>query len=126
MALGPSRLGVAGRLASALSAGGRSTVTFGEESAKQKTSLTLHVPADARVWLAGNETSSTGATRLFETSNLRSGQTWQNYEIRVATVGDGREKVVSKTSKLVAGGTVELSLDPAARTASADATVSLK
>jgi uncharacterized protein (TIGR03000 family) len=78
------------------------------------------------VWLAGNETSSTGATRLFETSNLRSGQTWQNYEIRVATVVDGREKVVSKTINLVAGGTVELSLDPAARTASADATVSLK
>jgi len=109
-----------------LSAGGRSSVTFGEESAKQKTSLTLHVPADARVWLAGNETSSTGATRLFETSNLRSGQTWQNYEIRVATVVDGREKVVSKTINLVAGGTVELSLDPAARTASTDATVSLK
>ena len=106
-----------------LAAGGRSSLSFTADSAP-KTSLTLHVPADAKVWLAGNETSSAGATRQFQTSTLAAGQAWKNYEIRVATVVDGREQVVSKVIDLAAGQSVELSLDPAQRTASADSTAS--
>ena len=106
-----------------LAAGGRSSLSFTAASAP-KTSLTLHVPADAKVWLAGNETSSAGATRQFQTSTLAAGQAWKNYEIRVATVVDGREQVVSKVIDLAAGQSVELSLDPAQRTASADSTAS--
>jgi uncharacterized protein (TIGR03000 family) len=108
-----------------LAAGGRSSLSFTAASAP-KTSLTLHVPADAKVWLAGNETSSAGATRQFQTSTLAAGQAWKNYEIRVATVVDGREQVVSKVIDLAAGQSVELSLDPAQRTASADATASVR
>jgi uncharacterized protein (TIGR03000 family) len=111
-----------------LAAGGRSSLAFtaATAAAAPKTSLTLHVPADAKVWLAGNATSSAGATRQFQTSTLAAGQTWKNYEIRVATVVDGREQVVSKVIDLAAGQTVELSLDPAQRTASADATASVR
>ena len=108
-----------------LAAGGRSSLSFTAASAP-KTSLTLHVPADAKVWLAGNETSSAGATRQFQTSTLAAGQAWKNYEIRVATVVDGREQVVSKVIDLAAGQSVELSLDPAQRTASADSTASTR
>ena len=108
-----------------LAAGGRSSLSFTAASAP-KTSLTLHVPADAKVWLAGNETSSAGATRQFQTSTLAAGQAWKNYEIRVATVVDGREQVVSKVIDLAAGQSIELSLDPAQRTASADATASTR
>jgi uncharacterized protein (TIGR03000 family) len=113
----------------ALAAGGRSTVSFVEAAAAAtpvKTSLTLHVPADAKVWLAGSATASTGAVRQFETASLKAGQSWQGYEIRVATVVDGRERTVSKTIDLAAGAAVELTLDPAARTAAADATASLR
>ncbi|NDC53954.1 MAG: TIGR03000 domain-containing protein [Planctomycetia bacterium] len=117
-----------------LSAGVRKTVEFGAVAptaqavkAAPKTSLTLHVPADAKVFLAGNETSSQGETRLFETTSLRDGQTWKNYEVRVTRSVDGREHSAAKTIDLAAGSAVELSLDPAAgRTAAVDATAALR
>ena len=84
------------------------------------------MPADAKVWLAGNVTASAGATRQFQTTTLAAGQAWKNYEIRVATVVDGREQVVSKVINLAAGQTVELSLDPTQRTAATDATASIR
>jgi len=123
----------------ALAAGSRATVSFMAKEAStasrqvaKKTSLTLHVPADAKVWLAGNETSSRGQTRLFETATLRDGQTWRNYEIRVVTTVEGKEQVVVKTIDLAAGSQIELALDPAAkteavaRTAPADDTASIR
>jgi uncharacterized protein (TIGR03000 family) len=101
-------------------------VSFDGAVAAPKTSLTLHVPADAKVWLAGNETASSGQTRLFETTTLKDGQSWKNYEIKVATVVDGKEQVVSKTIELVAGRSVELTLDPVQRTASTEAQASVR
>jgi uncharacterized protein (TIGR03000 family) len=108
-----------------LTAGGRSSLSFVEDAAP-KTSLTLHVPANAKVWLAGNATASSGETRQFETTTLAAGQTWRNYEIRVTTLVDGREQVAAKVIDLAAGQSVELSLDPAQRTAAADTTASLR
>ena len=105
-----------------LTAGERTSLSFVE--AASSTSLTLRVPADAKVWLAGNATASSGEVRHFETKTLRAGQAWRNYEIKVATVVDGRERVVSKTIDLAAGDSVELALDPAA--AAAEATASLR
>ena len=120
-----------------LSAGNRAAVSFNPTDATaelqipgidavRKTILTLHVPADAKVWLAGNETASTGETRQFETMSLREGQAWKGYEIRVAAIVNGREETVSKVIDLMAGGVVELSLDPTQRTASADASVAVR
>jgi uncharacterized protein (TIGR03000 family) len=106
-----------------LTAGERTSVSF-VDAAAASTSLTLHVPADAKVWLAGNATASSGETRHFETRTLRPGQTWRNYEIKVTTVVDGRELVVSKTINLAAGDRVDLALDPAS--AGAEATASLR
>jgi hypothetical protein len=57
---------------------------------------------------------------------LRDGQSWRNYEIRVAAVVEGREETISKVIDLAAGDTVELTLDPQQRTASTDATVSIR
>jgi len=107
--------------------GGAATASSPAKPKASKTTLTLHVPADAKVWLAGNETSSQGATRLFETTTLREGQTWKNYEVRVTRVVDGREQSLVKTIDLAAGATVELSVDPTeARTAAVDATASIR
>ena len=117
-----------------LTAGEGSRVSFTSEQPSQPvvkkaptTTVTLHVPADAKVWLAGNATGSTGATRQFETTMLAAGQSWKGYEIRVATEIDGREQVVSKVIDLEAGESVELSIDPTVGLASlADATASLE
>jgi uncharacterized protein (TIGR03000 family) len=117
-----------------LTAGEGSRVSFAPASQSQPvvkkaptTTVTLHVPANAKVWLAGNATGSTGATRQFETTMLAAGQSWKGYEIRVATEIDGREQIVSKVVDLAAGDTVELSLDPTAGLASlADATASVR
>jgi uncharacterized protein (TIGR03000 family) len=112
-----------------LAAGSRSTVSFVPAAASAtpvKTSLTLHVPADAKVWLAGSATASSGAVRQFETATLKAGQAWRNYEVRVTAVVDGSERTVSKTIDLAAGDVVELTLDPSVRTAAADATASLR
>jgi uncharacterized protein (TIGR03000 family) len=106
-----------------LTAGERSTVSFDSAA---KTSLTLRVPADAKVWLAGNATAASGTVRQFETAGLTAGQSWKNYEIRVTAVVDGREETISKVIDLAAGDRIELALDPAQRVASADATASLR
>jgi uncharacterized protein (TIGR03000 family) len=90
------------------------------------TTLTLRVPADAKVWLAGNATASSGVVRQFETRGLRLGQAWKNYEVRVSAVVDGSERTVSKVIDLAAGDRIELSLDPAARTADAASTAALR
>ncbi len=109
-----------------LSAGERSQVSFETEAAPAvaTTSLTLHVPADAQVFLAGNATGSTGEVRHFETATLAAGQVWRNYEVTVRAVVDGSERTISKVIDLAAGDSVELTLDPA--TAPAEATASLR
>jgi uncharacterized protein (TIGR03000 family) len=110
-----------------LVAGERSKVSFEAAApAVAKTSLTLRVPADAKVWLAGNATASSGAVRQFETTGLREGQSWKDYEIRVTSVVDGREQTVSKVIDLAAGAVLEFALDPASRTAAAESTASLR
>ena len=91
-------------------AGELSKVSF-EESLQLTTSLTVHVPEESTVWLAGNMTDSTGATRTFETSALTTGSAWKNYEIRVVTKHAGEEKTVSKVINLAAGDNVELSFE---------------
>ena len=110
-----------------VSAGDRSELSFIEE--QPTTSLTLRVPAEAKVWLAGNATGSTGDTRTFETTALAAGQVWQDYEIRVVTEIDGRERVISKVIDLAAGQTLELEVDPTVAIADAsliDATASIR
>ena len=93
-----------------VSAGELSKISF-EESVRLTTSLTLHVPEESTVWLAGNVTASTGTTRTFETSALPNGSTWDGYEIRVVTNHDGNEQTVSKVIDLTAGDSVELSFE---------------
>ena len=93
-------------------AGELSKISF-EESLQLTTSLTVHVPENSTVWLAGNMTDSTGTTRTFETSALPTGSAWEDYEIRVVTKHDGKEHTVSKVIDLAAGDDVELSFEKA-------------
>jgi len=75
------------------------------------TTLRLHVPADAKVTLAGAATKSTGPVRVFNTSKLADGQTWENYVVRAELTQDGQTVTREATITLNAGETRELTLD---------------
>lgn len=72
-----------------------------------QTAVTINVPADARVVLAGNETSASGETRTFRTAQLKAGEQWDDYVIEVHHDG----KVKRETLRLVAGDDVALTFN---------------
>jgi uncharacterized protein (TIGR03000 family) len=74
-----------------------------ERSREIQTSLTLQVPADATVVLAGEATTATGAVRTYRTSALNARQTWSGYTVQVSVVRNGREITQEKTIDLVGG-----------------------
>jgi uncharacterized protein (TIGR03000 family) len=73
------------------------------------TKLTLNVPSEAQVFLAGNETSMTGSVREFATAKLAQGEQWPNYEVRVTLQVDGRTLTKSQSITLEGGQPQELS-----------------
>lgn len=68
-----------------------------------ETVVTLRVPADAVVNLAGNDTKGEGDVRTFRTRQLADGHNWDSYTIRVTSVVDGLPVTKEKTIDLVAG-----------------------
>lgn len=83
----------------------------GDEPATSVTTLKLTVPEDAKVFLAGNQTSSTGAIREFTTTKLAAGQSWDPYTIRVTVERDGQSVTQEKTIVLAAGDNQSLTFD---------------
>jgi uncharacterized protein (TIGR03000 family) len=79
-----------------------------------RTSLTVRVPAAAKVWLEGNATRSTGTARRFATTGLAPGQVWEDYEIRVELERDGRTRTRQQNITLKAGQSHEIRFDFAA------------
>lgn len=80
-----------------------------KEEAKPATKLTLIVPADAKVFLAGRETKSKGRVREFTTTKL-SGE-WADYPIRVEFTQDGDTMVKEEMVSLHVGDAQELRFD---------------
>jgi uncharacterized protein (TIGR03000 family) len=78
---------------------------------KASTKLTIHVPADAKVFLAGHETSSNGEVREFTTSRLAAGTEWNNYTVRVVAKVDGRDVTKDETITLTGGEDRDLTID---------------
>jgi uncharacterized protein (TIGR03000 family) len=74
------------------------------------TSLTLDVPAEARVTLQGQETSMRGEIRLFRTHSLSPGQTWKGYTVEVQHQQDGKTVSSRVTIDLVGGQTHRLTI----------------
>ena len=72
------------------------------ESDATVTKLTLQVPADATVTLAGAATKQTGAEREFLTTRLSEGATWEDYTVRVEAEVEG--KVVSQERNITLRG----------------------
>jgi uncharacterized protein (TIGR03000 family) len=76
-----------------------------------KTSLTIHVPADAKITLAGVETKQTGELRQFATTRLAAGQSWDGYKVVVQLDKNGQTLHEERTLKLVGGEAQELTVN---------------
>jgi uncharacterized protein (TIGR03000 family) len=95
-----------------LRAGERESLVINETSPQTTTTtLTVHVPNDATVTLAGVETESTGTVREFSTAKLAPGQRWENYRIEVTVERDGQETTQQRELVLVGGEAQETSFD---------------
>ena len=75
------------------------------------TALTVKVPADAKVFLAGKQTTLTGEQRKFTTTRLPLGQQWANYAIRVEVDRDGQTLAKEEKISLQAGDSREVTFD---------------
>lgn len=75
------------------------------------TVVRLFVPADAKVTLAGNATKGNGAVRTFRTKQLKAGQEWKDYTIRVEAIVNGQAATQERTLNVTAGSTNELTFD---------------
>ena len=96
-----------------LQPGQTATLAFGAESSvaaaePAKTELKVSVPAEAKVYLAGAETSQTGESRTFATDRLAAGQTWDGYVVRVELTRDGQKIVKEETLSIEGGQSYEL------------------
>ncbi len=86
-------------------------ISFDNTLPPPATSVTVHVPAEAKVYLAGNPTNQTGETRVFTTDALPAGATWGDYRVVAEIERDGQVVTLEKTLDVAAGGTYELSFD---------------
>jgi uncharacterized protein (TIGR03000 family) len=75
-----------------------------------KTTLIVRVPEDAKLFLAGHETRSTGSVREFSTSRLPSGTEWNTYAIRAVIERDGQPQVREENITLKAGESREVTI----------------
>ena len=92
-----------------LRAGATSSLAFDFEAAKSvETSLTVRVPAEAKVYLAGNATTAQGEVRVFKTTGLSNGKGWNGYKVRVEMERDGKVVTEEKVINLSAGETKEI------------------
>jgi uncharacterized protein (TIGR03000 family) len=90
----------------------RPVTTFVAASTPEvKTRLTLHVPAEAKVTLAGVETKQSGEVRQFATSKLASGQTWDDYKVVIELNRDGKTVREERTIQLTGGQDQELAVN---------------
>ena len=102
-----------------LSAGDRVAISFAGNNdaqlavapARAKTELTLSVPEDAKVYLAGSATSQRGALRTYATHRLNEGQSWDGYTIRVEVERNGKTEVKEETVTIIGGEKYELAFN---------------
>ncbi len=76
--------------------------------------LTLAVPEDAKVFINGLQTKSTGTVREYASFGLKPGYSYK-YDVRVEVVRDGQTRQESRLVYLTAGVTESLAFDFAAK-----------
>jgi uncharacterized protein (TIGR03000 family) len=95
------------------SAGGVASFTPAQaakvEVPKDGVILTVQVPAEARVFVNGKETSSLGTTRVFASKGLTPGKKY-DFVVKMQSSRDGKPLEQSKTVSLIAGDRQTLAL----------------
>lgn len=76
-----------------------------------KTSLTIHVPAEAKITLAGVDTKQSGAVRQFATSRLAAGQNWDGYKVVAEIERNGQKLREERTIQLTGGEAQDLTIN---------------
>jgi hypothetical protein len=76
------------------------------------TRVILHVPEDAKVFLAGRPMSSPGVLRHFFGFWLKKGEVHESHEIKIVLKREGREHVVVQTIDLIGGQLREIDFTP--------------
>jgi uncharacterized protein (TIGR03000 family) len=96
-----------------LQAGQSTKLAFGNAEPAQQaaTELKLHVPANAKVTLAGAATQQAGEVRTYASTSLKPGQKWDGYVVRVELDQDGKTLVEERTLDIQGGETYELSFE---------------
>ena len=87
-----------------LRAGQRTSLRFDlqpQQASPIETTVSIRVPSDAKVFLAGHLTKSTGSQRTFTTTKLAAGEAWDNYTIRVEADVNGQRVSQTRTIRLV-------------------------
>jgi uncharacterized protein (TIGR03000 family) len=87
------------------------TVAVETENQDLTTVVQLHVPADAKITLAGNVTDGDGELRTYRTHQLTAGEVWSGYTVRVTTEINGKAVSKERTLDLVAGSTNDLTFE---------------
>ena len=88
--------------------GEQTRLSFEFSKPEVETVLTVHVPANARVFLAGRESRSTGAARTFRTRDLAEGEAWEDYRVRVTLEENGKLLQEDRRITLRSGDTMVL------------------
>lgn len=86
-------------------------VTVVSSTPAVKTKLTLNVPNEAKVTLAGVATKQSGEVRQFSTTRLSAGQVWDDYKVVVELERDGQTLREERTLKLTGGEPQELTIN---------------
>jgi uncharacterized protein (TIGR03000 family) len=95
-----------------LTAGETLELAFDKLAAQNsETTLTLNVPANAKVTLGGNSMQGEGEVRIFTTTKLGEGAVWSNYVVEVSVERDGRTLTQEKTISLNPGDNRSLTFD---------------
>lgn len=81
-----------------------------DENEAPKTTLKLRVPDEADVSLSGHETTSKGRLRVFTTTQLGAGETWDNYVIHAEVERNGERLSKEVVISLTAGETREVAI----------------
>jgi len=80
--------------------------------------LTVHVPADAKIFVNGLATTSEGAERNYVSRDLRPGFNY-TYELRAEFVRDGKPVTETKSVTLTAGQSTKVDFNAETKTAAA-------
>jgi len=94
-----------------LRAGEVTRLAIAADQAPVQTRLTLRVPADAKVYLSGKSTQSSGEVRRFSSSRIAKGEHWADYDVRVTVERGGRTITKEKRISLAGGDESEIAFD---------------